>query len=343
MKKILFAALLTLIACFAFAQDESLNQAPSIEEKGAEENSSKKSRHNWSITVDFAYYTKSDPVAANGERYARITGPYDGPLFGVTGAYDYTIPLVGQSALTKDNNLKLCADFQISPATLKPHAFVSCSPIAFLVFNAGVTLGTGWECLGNQGLASYNAASGKYDNLTPFKNFFYEFDVSATFQFDAAALWPGDWHHIVFMAAYDFRFSGMTSVADGNPWIWAADFPKVNGANYYANIILGYQMPKKVSLVGVQAEFEGFYSDSQIDARYRNYDIDFCRINISPLAVFSLTKKDSLFALLYFERRRGYDSAKGSVNGREQSEVEMNCSGGEWYFRRIAVRYIHKF
>lgn len=342
MKKTIFIffALLAFVSAFAFSQDDdSKSEMQLVQDSGP-----KKSNGSFSLTVEAAYYPDSAPLAGNGERFAPISGIYSGAQFGVTAAYDYVFPIPGSSALTKDNNLAFGADFQISPGTLKPHIYARYSPIAFLVFGAGAKAGTGWEFLGTQCLASFNRASGKFDNLVPFKNFFYEFDLSATFQFDAAALWPGDWHHIVFMATYDFRLSGVSSQADCHPWVWEGDFPKVNGANYYANAILGWQLPfERVSLVGLQAEFEGFYNHDQIAAPYRNFDIDFCRVNISPLVVFSLTKKDALFALLYFERRRGFDSKKGYVNGREQNELEMNCSGGEWYFRRLALRYVHKF
>ena len=332
-KKRLAAFLFALLSFAAFAQED------------AEKDSDKKSPNSFSLIVEFAYHPEFGRTIGSGERFSWFKGPFDGAEFGVTGAWDYIVPLPGNSALTQSNNAKFGADLQISPATIKPHFFISCSPVAFLDFHAGATFGTGWEFMGAQGLASYNAVSGNFDNLTPFQNWFYEFELGGTFQFDAAAIWPGDWHHIVFLASYNLRWSGMTGQADGHPWIWAADFPKVNGANYYSNIILGYQMPgaSKLGMFGVMAEFEGFYSSSQIAAAYRAYDIDFCRINISPVLVFNFTKKDSLFALFYFERRRGFDSAKGYVNGREQSDVELRCSGGEWHFRRIALRYIHKF
>ena len=336
MKKLFWAAAclaLALVPIFAQGQDEA-------KESGGQ----KQSPHSFSLLAEAAYYPESAAVAANGERFAPITGFYSGGQLGLTGLYEYMISIPGKTSLTKGNNAVLGAQCQISPGTIKPNLFLRYSPIAFLVFGAGAKCGTGWEFMGSQCLATFNSASGKFDNITPFKNWFYEFDVSATFQFDAAALWPGDWHHIVFMASYDFRLSGMTGQADGHPWVWEADFPKVNGANYYANVILGWQLPfKRVSLVGVQAEFEGFYERGQIAEPYRAFDIDFCRVNVSPLVVFSLTKKDTLFALLYFERRRGFDRAKGYVNGREQSELEMNCSGGEWHFRRLALRYVHKF
>ena len=340
----LAAAFFALAAVPAMAQDQGQDLQSELEVEQLESAASQKSRHNFSLITEAAWYPKSAPLAGNGERIAPITGPYDGAQAGVTAAYDYTIPIPGNSPLLKDNNAVLGAELQVSPGTIKPHIFMRYTPIAFLVFGAGATFGTGWEFLGAQCLASYNSASGKFDNITPFKNWFYEFDASATFQFDAAALWPGDWHHIVFMATYDLRFSGMTGQSDGHPWVWSADVPKVNGANYYANAILGWQLPlKRLSLVGLQAEFEGFFCDEQIDAPYRAFDIDFCRINVSPLVVLSLSKKDTLFALLCFERRRGFDREKGYVNGREQNELEMNCSGGEWHFRRLALRYVHKF
>ena len=327
MKRTIFlAAFVALLSSFAIAQEQP------------------KSPHAFSVLTDFAYYPYCGPVAGNGERFAPITGPSDGVLFGVTGVYNYTIPLPGSNPLTKDNCLKFGGEFQISPATLMPSVTASYSPIAFLVFNTKLTAGTGWEVLGSQGLASYNAAAGKYENLTPFKHWFYEFSLGATFQFDAAAVWPGDWHHIVFMASYEFRVNGLSGMANGDPWCWAADYHRVNGPYYFVYMLLGYQMPlKNLKMAGIQAEFKGYYSDAQFASQYKAFDGDFLNVNLSPFVMFEFGKKDSLFFLLYFERRRGFDSEQGKINGRDQSFLEMNCSGGEWYFRRIAIRYVHNF
>ena len=338
MKKIITVAALALLSCLAFAQESA--EQDEIADQLLEKN---KSPHNFYIFADLAYNPYSGMVAGNGERFAPITGAYDGLQFGVTACYDYTIPLPGSKPLTKDNCLKFGGSFQISPATIKPRVFASYSPIAFLVFNTGFIAGTGWNFLGSQGLASYNPLKGEYDDLTPFKDWFCDFSVGATFQFDAAALWPGDWHHIVLMATYEFHLSGLSGQANGHPWCWATDCHMVNGPNYYANIILGYQMPQKLSMAGVQAELKGYYSDGQFDSIYKAFDGSFCNVDLSPFVVLSLTKKDTLFILFTIERRRGFDSSKGYVNGREQNPLEMRCSGGEWYFKRIAFRYIHNF
>lgn len=339
MKRTIFLAAFFCAACMLFAQGV-LDEDDSLLDKRSEESASP---HSFSILTDFAYYPYSDMVSGSGERFAPITGPSDGVLFGVTGSYEYTIPLPGKNFLTKDNNLKLGAECQVSPATFKPEIFASWTPVAFFVVNTSFTLGTGWEVLGSQGLASYNVSSGKYDNLTPFANWYYEFSFGGTFQFDAEALWPGDWHHIVFMANYNFCFGGLSGQENGHPWCWAAEYHKVNGPFYYASLVLGYQMPLKLSMVGVQAEFTGYYSDSQFDSKYKDFDGNFCNMTLSPLLLFSFTKKDSLFVLFTFERRRGFDSAKGYVNGRDQNILEMRSSGGEWYFNRIAIRYVHNF
>lgn len=282
-----------------------------------------KSPHSWTLTTDFAYYPKSAPVVSSKSHFAPLTGIYDGLQFRVTGNYEYTL----------NDYLKLGAELELSPASIVPHVYCTYNPLPFLVFGAGAKIGTGWEFLGNQGLASYNETSGKYDNIAAC---FYEFDISGLFQFDAAAVWPGDWHHIVFVASYDFRFSGVTGQSDGHPWCWQAIEAKVNGPNYYAFAILGYQMPKLVSMIGVQAEFFGYYADSQFDKIYNAFNGSFCEVCINPMVQFTFSKKDSLITMLYFKTRRGFDSDSGN-------ELTRNCTGSEWFFQRIAFRYIHKF
>ena len=98
-----------------------------------------------------------------------------------------------------------------------------------------------------------------YKNLTPFNHYFLSAYLGATFQFDVAALWPGDWHHIVFLVDWKNEYTALTGVEKGEIWKWQNSGNRANGWTYTTNFVLGYQMPIVLSLVGLNAEITGHY------------------------------------------------------------------------------------
>ena len=117
----------------------------------------------------------------------------------------FVIPfLQGDGALTRGNNVK--ADFraELSPISLNGVAEVTWTPIAFLQVVAGGRIGSGWNInlFGKDvygiGINNRAANNGAEVSGSGFDGLLWAAKLGGAFQFDMAALFPGDWRHIVF-------------------------------------------------------------------------------------------------------------------------------------------------
>lgn len=295
----------------------------------------------FSISTDFAYYPKSDYIKGDSH-FAPLTGAYSGLEGRVTGDMNYKIntPL-GENWLLADANIVLGASLEVSPVSVRPGVSIEFTPLPFLVFSTGASIGTGWNLAGLQGMAylDFDTKENKlvYTDYTPFKTWFVKWYGQGTFQFDTGAIIAGDWTHVQFMYTYQIYYEGLTSAKKDDIWMWQCSGNKANGWCNYQNIILAYQMPLVLSRIGVLTEFSGHYSDS--DFVNENYKGSFKSISISPLAQFTFGEHDSVSALLGFSSRRSFEEE------HEESiyEPALTYSGREWFFNRIALSWTHTF
>src|SRR5574344_1197057 len=296
----------------------------------------------FSVTADFAFYPLSE-YAAGGDHFAPITGIYSGLEGRITGHAYYTIPVpFSDNPLVKGNTVVFDNALEITPVSVMPQFSVSFTPAAFLNFTAGAKAATGWELFGIKGMGILDDASETYKSLTPFNNYYLEAYASGTFQFDTAALWAGDWHHIVLLANYKTSCIRLTGVHDGDVWIWQGTGNRANGWQYNANFVVGYQMPLMLSMIGLNAELTGHYSASDYSTvKYADYDGNFMTVNISPLAQLKFGTKDSLYIMLGFSSRRSY--AESHTSKQTVTEPYLTYSGREWFFNRVALSYTHTF
>ena len=326
MKKIIFLfVILFLVTVGVFAQSEAETK--------------------FSLVTDFAYYPKSSPVVMGTSeddvsRFALIDGIYSGVEARVTAKMDYKIPTpFGTNPLVKGNNVTISPALELTPVTIMPQLFVAFTPIAFLKFTASAKIGTGWDFIGIKGIGIFDSAETGYSSLPTFQNYFYEFRLSNLFQFDLGAIVPGDWTHVVTQATYEIMYSGLTGIANGTPWVWQSGGEKVNGWNYYSQIILGYQMPLVLQTVGLQFEFSGYYDDSSFDPVFAEWNPSFARVNINPICILKFNDKHSLSIQTRFSSRRGFSSSVGN----DKTNFNLNYNGREWFFERVALSYSYSF
>lgn len=294
----------------------------------------------FSLTTDFAYYPKSESLLKSGTSFAPITGPYSGVEGRVTGNYTYKIPVpFGDNALVRGNTLDLGAALELSPVSVTPAVSVALTPIAFLKFTATGKIGTGWNLIGLRGLGIYDGATSTYSDLPSFKNYWYEARFQSLFQFDLAAIMPGDWNHVVTMATYEVIYNGVTGLDNQDIFMWQTSGEKAKGLNYYSSIILGYQMPLVLQTVGLQFEFSGYYDAKSYPAAYSAYKGDFGTVSINPVAILKFNENHSLTIQANFKARRSF-ATKPAAN---QTNLELNCIGKEWFFNRLAFSYSINF
>lgn len=292
----------------------------------------------FSITTDFAFYPKSDAVVTDSGKthFAPLTGFYSGLEARVVGKYSYVIPTpFGDNPLVKGNNLNLACAMEVTPVSVAPTLSLSFTPIAFLNFTASAKVGTGWEFIGIQGMGTFDSNETGFVSSKAFSHFFYEYKFSSLFQFDLAAVMPGDWNHVVTLATYDVIYSGLTGVRE-KPYIWQASGDKFTGLSYYSNIIVGYQMPLVLQTVGVQFEFQGNYSQLEYDAAFADWNPTFMKVSINPICILKFNEKHALTIQFGFSSRRGYSSAQLE---NEKTQFSLHNNSREWYFNRVALSY----
>ena len=305
----------------------------------AENNSPATSPLEYSLTTSAAYYPEVEHDRGS-THISGISGPYDG-IEAVT-EFDaiYTLPfLKGDDELTADNHLAFKLGLELSPITVAPVASVTFSPIAFLEFAIGGTAGSGWNAFDLfQGMAAYNATEPEYKDMTPFAHWYLYGWGSACLMFDLAALWEGDWHHVVATATYKAGYQKLTGT-DSDVWLWQASDGLASGWVYEQEYFVGYQMPLKLSMIGVGTTLSGHYESSDFGDYSSSYKGDFMTIDIWPMAEITFSKKDKLYVLFDFESRRSFrEKYKG-----EEYEPLMTYSGREWIFYTLGIQWKHLF
>lgn len=321
MKKPLILVLM-MVLCFAFVY--------------ADEQSS-----SMSLATDFTIWPDNEPIYGKTDtHFSPITGVYKALELRSTFSYNYTIPVpFSDNALVRGNNVNLVGSVELTPVSIAVEPSVEFTPIAFLVFSSGVKLGTGWKVIGIDGFSNYNDSLGEYNPVVPFRDLYFRVWMQGLFQFDLAAVMPGEWNHVVTQASYQAMYTMNTSANNKDVWCWQASPSLVNGWEYYSSVVLGYQMPLVLQMVGVQCEFSGYYSADDIKAQYRAFKNDFMTTQINPLAIFKFNDHHSLTVMFNFANRRGFDSAAGA----NETDVDLTYTSAEWYFKRLAFRYTYNF
>lgn len=321
-KKLLLSFIVVLAAAgILFAQEE------------------KKSTVQFSTITDFAWYPKSAYISNSETHFAPITGLYSGLLGRVTLNASYKIPvLTSDNPLFSGNNITFTGNLEVTPISLMPQASISFTPIAFLNFSAGTNVGSGWNMLGMQCLAQYNSTTQSYDDIGAFSSWYLKEYANATFMFDVAALWPGEWHHIVTLATYEVDYIKLTNTTS-SIWEWQTTKNCANGLQFYQSYVLGYQMPTVVSIIGVRAEFAGHYNANDYGVYADSFKGDFVTTDISPLMQLKFSDKSDMYIMFNFETRRSF----AENHTKTDEEPLLICNGTEWFFNRIALSWTYKF
>ena len=334
MKKIcLFFFMIFLSASLCMA-DTSMDEKTD-EEKTNEANSP------WTfwLVSDFAYHVKS-AYETGDSHFSAVESPYRSVKARMRFEAEYSIPMLQKdNPLMEDNHLELKGSLEITPVSMLPQFSVTFCPAAMFEISAGIKTGTGWN-LGSStsGIAEYNFQSQKYEKLTPFASWYISPWASALLQFDLAALWPGEWHHVVAQAEYTVRYDKMTGTSSPI-WSWRTNPAMADGWMYNQFYIIGYQMPLVLSLVGVTAELEGHYNGRDYGPIADSYDGTFMSAVISPFLIFSITKNDEIYFVGNISARRSFAQS----HKEEEEEPLLTKTGREWYLDFFAVRWVHRF
>jgi len=245
--------------------------------------------------------------------------------------------LTGTGALTSGNNVTFAITGALTPVSTRLELRATLTPIAFLNVFAGAMLGTGWD-IGLFNGMGLNADGSGVPESASFQGVVLESWIGGTFQFDLAALVPGDWTHVVTLVRPKLQYACFSGADKEEAWMWEVDNGEnFNGFMFYGTYFLGYQIPLVLNTVGVLLETKqnlGYVKDlSTMDSG--GWGSDHVRITVGPVFNFTLSESSSLAVLFQFRRERLYDGTSIFANYYKN----RHAVGTYWDFYRIAFSY----
>ncbi len=235
--------------------------------------------------------------------------------------------LRGPGPLTRGNNLAFNFIGELSPVSINIGSEVKLTPIAFLNTALGFKVGTGWNFFGLFNGLGRNLPGPAYTEplAEPFSGAVFDVWWSATFQFDLAAVWPGEWHHIVTQLTPSIHYRGFTGAERDTAWEWEADGGQnFNSFKFIGSYVLGYQMPIALNLVAFLLETSQYIGEvsgrSIMDSG--GWGSDFVEVTFGPLANVSFNEHFGLTFLIQFQTGRDYTDASIGNRYFEYREFE---------------------
>lgn len=288
-------------------------------------------------------YQVLEPVGGVGDRFRRLgTGWGNVELKGYY-QHQWIIPALRwrDSGLVAGNNVTLRSLTGVSPISITQEVRATLTPIAFLQFAAGGMVGTGWNLQLFDGLGAINRTTGKADPAS-FEGLVLRGFVSGTFQFDLAALVPGEWNHVVTVISPQWTYSTFTAAGPDDGWMFEADDgTNYNGWKYKLNAFLGYQLPlPHFKMVGILYEGEQLIGNAVPRARAAGpaaFDPAFRTDKIGLVLNFALGDegRHALTVLPQLQRNRLPSEATIFNAGVQRRDTV----GSYWDFYRVAVQY----
>jgi hypothetical protein len=228
----------------------------------------------------------------------------------VAFSQNLTFPLLqGKSPLTSGNNIGVNFNAEVTPISLNGIVEAVWTPIAFFQIVAGARLGSGWniKLFGSDvygiGINKLNG-DGQSTSVVgrAFDGLLWKLNVGGVFQFDMAAVLPGDWHHVVFRTYHEINYAGYTKADKDDSWYFENDDGENrNGFNYYGNFLLGYQMPIFLNTVGVLVEVDKYLYNTPHGSDWGDA---LGRWHFSLLFDFTVTKWFDIALITQLETRR---------------------------------------
>ena len=258
--------------------------------------------------------------------------------------HNITAPfLAGEGVLTRGNNIRGSFVFDITPVSLNASAEAVWTPLAILQLTAGMKAGSGWSLtLGN--FSAYgigkNVRVGAHEegySGSPFEGLIWSGKAGAALQFDFAALFPGDWNHVVVRAYNEFFYRANTAANSTDSWYFENDFGENrNGWKYYASYLLGYQMPIFFNTFALLAELEkNLYNTPGGDA----WGDSLGYWKLAGLFNFTITKWFSAALIVQFRSMRNYTPATKDYFYQDRVLVTSDPRRFEFYRAAINVTF----
>ncbi len=251
--------------------------------------------------------------------------------------------LAGDGPLTKDNNVALTASCAVTPVSATVATEVVFTPVAFFQLVAGGMVATGWNIPLADGLSINEPGrdgGGALDGTAEFvgdsfPGIVWSCKGGAVVQFDFAAVRPGEWNHVVFRSYHSLWYRAFTAAGDDESWQFENDVGEErNGWNYYANYLLGYRMPLKLSMVGVLVEQELNLYDTP---GRKAWGDDISRFTFGLMAQYDVTKTVSLNALVQVRTKRNFLGTTGDYEFYQLRQIDSDDPRSLEFYRAAMI------
>jgi hypothetical protein len=231
----------------------------------------------------------------------------------------FTVPVLqGSNPLVKKNNIKFGIDAEVTPISMSLLGEMVFTPVAFIELAAGGMIGSGWNIklfgsdvigIGKNvpSVSDDPAKAGKTSaDGSAFDGTFLGARFGGAFQFDLAAVIPGDWNHVLFRSYHEMGCKVYTGAGKGDAWFFESDHGEnQNGWVYYGNYLVGYKMPIFLTTVALLAEMKKYlYDTPEGDA----WGDSLARWDFGLILNFTITKKFSAALLTQFRLYRNYSN-----------------------------------
>ena len=218
--------------------------------------------------------------------------------------------LQGNSPLTQDNNIGFALGADISPVSLNGIAEAVWTPVAFFQLAAGGRIGSGWnfKLFGRElygiGLNQADVVGRTVNNGRAFDGLLWKVQTGGTVQFDLAALYPGEWNHLVARSYHEVNYKGYTRAKARESWFYENDGGEnVNGFNYYGNLLIGYQMPMTFNMAALLVETDLYLYDTP---SRNSWGDDITRWTFAGIFGFTVTQQIDINLVAQFRTQRNY-------------------------------------
>lgn len=287
--------------------------------------------------------------------------------------YSIILPLLKTDHfLLNSNEVKFTVSTDITPVSLVSCVDISFTPVAFLSFDAGVQIGTGWNIDGiGAGLARDNSGGvikNEYKDIL-MKDSFYgpllKTWLSATLQLEISAVMPESyqrWTHIKILAIPSFEFMELLNYGYyDRAFYWELD-RKLNGWTFTCDFSLQYKIPVIEDPRKDEAENKMFmgavkhnnfmitlglwtslyfmlthYNDSPM--RNHGWGSDFIECSFGPNIIFDLPYNFSF--LIGFIWKNGMIYSSDSIGNNDSNKYKYE----DWriFFEKIAWSFSWDF
>jgi len=267
----------------------------------------------------------------------------------LTFAQQFKIPfLQGSNFLTEGNNIKLALKGEITPVSLNGMFEAVLTPLALLEVKVGGRVGSGWhiKLFGSEiyGIGLNTPAKPNKADGGAFDGALWEAHAGGTIQFDFAAVFPGDWNHVVFQTYHEINHKTYSRAGKGQSWFYEDDFGEnCNGLNYYGNLLLGYQMPIFLDTVALLAEGDLYLYDTPIGYKDRvSWGDERIRWTFSFVLQFTFTEKFGAALITQVRTMRNYkESNWEQLYYRDRTIDTLDPLRLEFY--RVAAALTYRF